>query len=159
MLNVLARRQLLFSNAGGRRSFRQLERLVMPNNLQGAQMGLVIHKTTKTNQLGDWCGSGLPYPSISITDIRAHYSLTDSTWNIKGILRDPDSTSFLLMGAILRIHGIDRSTSNYKGEFELSSISQQDTVSFLYIGYETTNVPVAELIRSSEIKGRSMYRK
>jgi hypothetical protein len=28
MLNVLARRQLLFSKAGGRRSFRQLERLV-----------------------------------------------------------------------------------------------------------------------------------
>jgi hypothetical protein len=29
MLNVQARRQLLFSKAGGRRSFRQLERLVM----------------------------------------------------------------------------------------------------------------------------------
>jgi pectin methylesterase-like acyl-CoA thioesterase len=28
MLNVRARRQLLFSKAGGRRSFRQLERLV-----------------------------------------------------------------------------------------------------------------------------------
>jgi len=58
MLNVLARRQLLFSNAGGRRSFRQLERLVMPNNLQGAQMGLVIHKTTKTNQMPVTCCTG-----------------------------------------------------------------------------------------------------
>jgi hypothetical protein len=114
---------------------------------------------TQTNQLGDWCGSVLPYPSISITDIHTYYSMTDSTWNIKGILRDPDSTSFLLTGAIIRIHGIDRSTSNYKGEFELSSINQQDTVLFLYIGYESTKVSVGELISSSEIKGRSMYRK
>jgi hypothetical protein len=114
---------------------------------------------TQTNQLGDWCVSDLPKPSISITDISAHYSTLDSTWNIKGILRDPDSTSFLLKGALIRIHGINKSSSNYNGEFELSSIKQQDTISFLYIGYETTNVLTRELIRSREIKGRSMYRK
>jgi hypothetical protein len=114
---------------------------------------------TQTNQLGDWCGSGIAYASISITNIRSHFSLADSTWNVKGILRDSDSTSFLLMGALIRINGIDRANSNYNGEFELSSIKQQDTISFLYIGYETTKVPMEELIRSSEIRGRSMYRK
>ena len=33
MLNVRARRQLLFSKAGGRRSFRQLERLVRQQHI------------------------------------------------------------------------------------------------------------------------------
>ena len=87
-------------------------------------------------------------PPISFVLFQAEPIRDDSMWNLRGILRDRDSASSVLIGANVKINGIYRTSTDTKGEFQLSSVQRQDTIAFSYIGFQITRVTVAELIRS-----------
>lgn len=93
-------------------------------------------------------------PPISVSNIHARYTTTDSSWNVTGIVRDSSDKS-PLAGTLVNVGTNGKCASDIDGKFFLTKAQPSDTIRFRYIGYIDKSIPMTELLRSTNDRGVS----